>query len=118
MSYKKDDGILVVAFEGAHLDAKNSSQCKQYILDLIKQKQTYLMILDLHELKFIDSSGLGTFLSLLKDLHAHEGELKLAEMTKTVRTVFELVCMHKIFDIFPTVEDALKEMKEHLATKK
>ena len=118
MHHKKEDGILVVTFEGDHLDAKNSAQCKEYIVDLIKHKQIYSIILDLHMLKFIDSSGLGTFLSLLKELHAHEGELKLAEMSKTVRTVFELVCMHKIFDIFPTVEDALKAMREQMSSKK
>lgn len=118
MRYKKENGSLVIIFEGDQIDARNSAQCKEYILDLLKREQIYSIVLDLHRLKFIDSSGLGVFLSLLKELHAHEGELKLTEMNKTVRTVFELVCMHKIFDILPTVEAALKEIREHTSSRK
>lgn len=118
ISHKNKHGVLVITFDGDHLDAKNSAQCKEYVLDAIKREQTYSVIFDLHLLKFIDSSGLGMFLSLLKELHTHGGELKLAEMSKTVRTVFELVCMHKIFDIFPTVDAALKALQEQLSTKK
>lgn len=118
ISHKNKHGVLVITFDGDHLDAKNSAQCKEYVLDVLKREQSYLLVFDLHLLKFIDSSGLGMFLSLLKELHTHGGELKLAEMNKTVRTVFELVCMHKIFDILPTVDEAVKVLQEQLSTKK
>jgi anti-sigma B factor antagonist len=65
------------------------------------------VILDLGRLRFIDSSGLGAMLSCLRQLNAAGGDLKLCGMSKAVRAVFELVRMHKIFDIYGTREQAV-----------
>ena len=58
------------------------------------------VVFDLRELRFVDSSGLGAILSCLRQLNGKGGELKLCGMTKPVRALFELVRMHKIFDIY------------------
>jgi len=66
------------------------------------------VVFDLRELRFVDSSGLGAILSCLRQLNAKGGDLKLCEMTKPVRALFELVRMHKIFDIYVTRGEALR----------
>jgi anti-sigma B factor antagonist len=68
------------------------------------------VVFDLRELRFVDSSGLGAILSCLRQLNAKGGDLKLCEMTKPVRALFELVRMHKIFDIYVTKEQALRAL--------
>jgi anti-sigma B factor antagonist len=65
-------------------------------------------VIDLSRLRFVDSSGLGAFISCLRKLNAKGGDLKLCGMSKQVRAVFELVRMHRIFDIFGTREEALR----------
>jgi anti-sigma B factor antagonist len=62
---------------------------------------------DLSHLRFVDSSGLGAMLSCLRQLNATGGDLKLCGMSKAVRAVFELVRMHRIFDIYDTRELAV-----------
>jgi len=62
----------------------------------------------LGRLRFVDSSGLGAFISCLRKLNAKGGDLKLCGMSKQVRAVFELVRMHRIFDIFGTRDEALR----------
>jgi anti-sigma B factor antagonist len=53
----------------------------------------------------------GRFISCLRKLNAKGGDLKLCRMSKQVRAVFELVRMHRIFDIFDifgTREEAVR----------
>lgn len=111
ISHHTQNGVLLVTLEADHLDAKDSPVFKQKILDLLANEDVDRVVFDLHRLKFIDSSGLGAFLAILKALHGKGGELKLSGMTKTVRTVFELVCMHKIFEIFNSADDALRSFQ-------
>ena len=66
------------------------------------------IVFDLSRLAFVDSSGLGAFLSCLRHVHAKGGDLKLCSLLPPVRTLFELVRMHKIFDIFNNRDEALR----------
>jgi anti-sigma B factor antagonist len=51
---------------------------------------------------------LGAFISCLRKVNAKGGDLKLYGMSKQVRGVFELVRMHRVFDILATREDAIR----------
>ena len=66
------------------------------------------LVFDLSRLRFVDSSGLGAFLSCLRHVNAKGGDLKLCGMSKPVRAVFELVRLHRIFDILGTREEAVR----------
>ena len=84
------------------LDASNAGEFKRDIAPVL-QANTKL-VLDLSRLRFVDSSGLGAMLSCLRQLSAKSGDLKLCGMSKQVRGLFELVRMHRIFDIYGTQE--------------
>jgi anti-sigma B factor antagonist len=88
------------------LDASNSGEFKRDIAPLL-QSHTKL-VLDLRQLRFVDSSGLGAMLSCLRQLSAKGGDLKLCSLSKQVRALFELVRMHRIFDIYGTKEEAVR----------
>ena len=66
------------------------------------------IVLNLSRLRFIDSSGLATVLSCLKRVNARGGDLKLCGLSRSVRTLFELVRMNRIFDLFATPEEAVR----------
>lgn len=104
--------VLVITPNSPTLDAKDAPDFKEKVITLIGQQSTHNVVLDLHQLNFIDSSGLGSFLSVLRTLHTQGGELKLARMNKPIRTMFELVSMHKIFEIFNSTEDAIRSFKK------
>src|SRR5579884_4319119 len=102
ISMEKMDGVAVAAVPVEELDASNSAEFKRDMGPVL-QSQTKL-VLDLSHLRFVDSSGLGAMLSCLRQLSASGGDLKLAGMSKQIRALFELVRMHRIFDIYPTRE--------------
>ena len=102
------DHILIITLEGESLDAGYASEFKEKVINLLASVKIYNVVFDLSQVRFIDSSGLGVFLSLLRFCSQHNGELKLASLNKTVRTMFELVSMHKIFEIYNTTEEAVQ----------
>lgn len=105
------DNKLLITPEFERLDAKNSLEFKMKIMNLINKAEKYQIVMDLHRLSFMDSSGVGVFLALLRFLNNVGGELKICSITQPVRTILELVSLHKILDIYQTPEDALNSFK-------
>jgi anti-sigma B factor antagonist len=97
--------IVTVTFQDESLDAGSSKDFRDSIAPILEAHSK--VVFDLTSLQFVDSSGLGAILSCLRKLNAEGGDLKLACVSKPVRTLFELVRMHKIFDIFNTREEAM-----------
>ena len=105
VTIEKVNGIAIVELPGDILDASNVKEFKRDITSIIEHENK--VIFDMHHLQFVDSSGLGSILSCLRSLNAKGGDLKLCSMSKSVRVLFELVRMHRIFDIYNTREEAL-----------
>ena len=100
----RDVAVALVAVD--ELDASNVAEFKRDMAPVLESHRK--LVLDLSRLRFVDSSGLGAMLSCLRQLSANDGDLKLCSLRGPVRTVFELVRMHRIFDIYPTPEDAVR----------
>jgi anti-sigma B factor antagonist len=98
--------VSVAKIPTEELDASNAPEFKRVITPIV-EKNTKL-VLDMSRLNFVDSSGLGAILSCLRQLSAKGGDLKLCCLTKQVRAAFELVRMHRIFEIYPTREEAVR----------
>ena len=105
---KKDD-VVVARIPVADLDASNSNEFKHDIAPVLESGDK--VVIDLSSVRFVDSSGLGAMLSCLRQMTAKGGDLKLSGMSKQVRATFELVRMHRIFDIFDTSEEAMLSFK-------
>ena len=102
----KMDDVAVAVVPVDELDASNAGEFKRDIAPVLEANTK--LVLDLSRLRFVDSSGLGALLSCLRQLSAKGGDLKLCGMSKQVRALFELVRMHRIFDIYGTREEAVK----------
>jgi anti-sigma B factor antagonist len=106
LAIEKVGNVAVTAVPVEELDAGNAGEFKRDIAPLLDAHAA--VVLDLSRLRFVDSSGLGAFISCLRKLNAKGGDLKLCGMSKQVRAVFELVRMHRVFDILSTKEDAVR----------
>jgi anti-sigma B factor antagonist len=98
--------VAIVAPRVDFLDAGNAREFRRAFAALIEPGAR--MVLDLSRVEFIDSSGCGAILSSLKQLTTVGGELKLCAVTGPVRSLFELICLHKVFDILNTREEAVR----------
>lgn len=100
------EGVTIVKIPVERLDASNSKQFKKEMEPVLRANNR--IVLDLTAVRFMDSSGLGAVLSSLRTATAAGGDLKLCSMRDSVRALYELVRMHRIFDIVPTPEDAVR----------
>jgi anti-sigma B factor antagonist len=106
MAFDTVGNVVVAVVPVEELDASNAAEFKRDIAPLLDASAR--LVLDLSRLRFVDSSGLGAFISCLRKLNAGGGDLKLCGMSKPVRAVFELVRMHRVFDIVATREEAVR----------
>lgn len=97
--------VAVVTLPLGDLDASNAPDLKRDAGPLVEAYQK--LVFDLSQLRFVDSSGLGALLSCLRKVNARGGELKLCSLSKQVQSVFELVRMHRVFDIHATRDGAV-----------
>lgn len=100
------DGITVVTPVVDHLDASNAKDFKLATVRVLEGKSR--AVINLNEVSFIDSTGLGAILSCFRRINTDRGELKLCCMSKPVRTLFELVRMNKVFEIYGSEEEAIR----------
>ncbi len=64
------------------------------------------VIMDMQQVDFMDSSGLGLLVAFLKRMTLRSGDLKIVGLQPGVRIVFEITRAYKMFEIFDTVEEA------------
>lgn len=99
------DGHTVITLQETRLDAAIADQFKTTMMDLVQSGQRQL-VLDLATVDFIDSSGLGAVVSVLKGV-GKDGSLKLCQLQDGVMSIFRLTRMTQVFSIHPSAEDAL-----------
>lgn len=102
---KKDVTIIFVREE--RLDAHNSGDLKAELAGLFEGNEKNILV-DLKDVRFIDSSGLGALVSGFKNAISHQGNLKLSGLQPQVKSMFELTRLHRVFEIFNTAEEALE----------
>lgn len=98
-------GGIIIKINIDTLDFNNVKDFKSEIQAVLQNQK--LVLIDMQSLDFVDSSGLGALLSVLRTVNDNGGELKLYDMKKPVRALFELVRMHRIFAIYNTKAEAL-----------
>ena len=102
---EKVGDVVVLLLPMDELDASNSAEFKRDIAPLFAERAK--VVLNMSRLRFVDSSGLGALLSCLRIAMANGGSLKLCEMSAQVRSLFDLVRMNRIFDIYGTQAEAV-----------
>lgn len=99
------DGITVGKIDSRMLDASTVEGFREAIKPLLADKAR--LVLDLSKVEFIDSSGLGALVASLRQAHTNGGEIKLSGLSKSARALFELVRMHRVFEVFNTPDEAV-----------
>ncbi|WP_442756686.1 STAS domain-containing protein [Methylocystis sp. JAN1] len=101
----KQNGKTVIIVKEPRVDAHNSAELKDRILKILEGGERNLII-DLGEVEFIDSSGLGALLSGYKNASLHSSAFALAGLKPRVRSMFELTRLHRVFDIYSRLQEA------------
>lgn len=100
--------MLIVRVEEPRIDAAGAIQFKERMREVTADGPPRV-VLDLSSVGFLDSSGLGAVVAVMKLLMPAR-RLELAGLTPTVEKVFRLTRMDSVFAIHPTVPGALRDV--------
>jgi anti-sigma B factor antagonist len=105
LNIDRNEERSVLSVQEERIDAHNSGELKECLLNLF-EAGTRLLVVDLKDVRFIDSSGLGALLSGYKNANLRHARLVLAGVQPRVQSMFELTRLHQVFDIVARVEEA------------
>lgn len=106
LHYEENGATILIKVGEPRLDAHNSGELKNQMLRLFEEGKNNLVV-DLQEVRFVDSSGLGALVSGFKNASARNGNLKLCSLQPQVKSMFELTRLHRVFEIYSGTEEAL-----------
>ena len=102
---KKNEGDIDIFCLEGRLDLASAAELKEESREIIGKKNCKL-ILNLEAVNFINSSGLGALVSILKDTRGSQGEMKLSCLAPYVKEIFDITQLSNIFDICENDETA------------
>jgi anti-sigma B factor antagonist len=106
LKIEEKNDIVVIRVKEERLDAHNSGDLKLEMNRLFGEGRKNILV-DLEDVRFIDSSGLGALVSGFKNAISNQGNLKLASLQPQVKSMFELTRLHRVFEIFPSSTEAV-----------
>ena len=105
---EKINNINVVRFDNIdRFNALISEPVKEDIKSFFNNPGTKL-IFNLDGVRYIDSSGFGVFLSILKTASNNKGQFKICCIHPEVMELFKLLQLHNVFEIHNTLDDCIK----------
>jgi anti-sigma B factor antagonist len=105
LKIERKNSIVLINVKEERLDAHNSGDLKNEMLQLFTSGEKQILV-DLKDVRFIDSSGLGALVSGFKNAISHQGSLKLSSLQPQVKSMFELTRLHRVFEIYATAAEA------------
>ena len=101
------DGVNIVDCSGRITLGEGSVVLRDVVKDLLSKGQKKIL-LNLGDVSYIDSSGLGQLVSTFTTVRKQDGELRLFNLTNKVVDVLQITKLYTIFDIGNNEADALK----------
>ena len=106
-SYELVNGVGVVNLQGT-LMVTEAEAFRQSFTQWFAQATCRHVVVDMAKLDQLDSAGLGALVAAAQQVRDRGGDFKFAALQKRPRLVFEITRSYKLFDIFDTLDEALK----------
>lgn len=107
MFEKEVSGVTILHLAGNVTLGTESNQLRMKLKELLAEGKTRL-VLDLGEVKYIDSAGLGTLVAGFTSAQDQGANLKLANLTKRIKEQLHITKLVTVFDVYGSMEDAVK----------
>lgn len=117
MEVRKENGILCLKPQEKSLEGLNSREFKKKITDYINEGNK-IIVLNISNIEFMDSSGIGTLITILKLLSAQQGKIVFCEVHEAILRIFNLTRLDLVFQIFPNEKEAISALEPFTLTKK
>src|SRR3989454_11989595 len=102
--------VTVVELSGRITLGDGSALLRKTIRGLLEE-QRRMILLNLADVDYIDSSGIGELVSGYTAVKNQSGELKLLHLTKKVRDLLQITKLYTVFDVFSDEGSAIRSFQ-------
>ena len=102
----REKGPVTIVNLSGRLDLSTGTRLKEHVKDLLEQDRSNIH-LNMKGIDFINSSGLGALVSIMKEIRLRKGRLTLSDLANYVQEIFEITQLSHIFELFASEEEAL-----------
>jgi anti-sigma B factor antagonist len=105
---RRDKENISCLYVKGFLDAHTAPQFEEAIQKLVDEER-FKIIVNLGDLTYISSAGLGVFMGFIEDIRSKGGDLKLSNMTSKVFKVFDLLGFPNLYEIYEDENEAVQK---------
>lgn len=110
VNIEKKDKIDIISFSVSKINGLIIDEISESILKVFDNSNSKVII-NLKGVEYVDSSGFGCFLSIMRAARNNYGVLKFANPEPGITELFETLHLQTVFQIYPDVETCLKSFK-------
>jgi anti-sigma B factor antagonist len=104
ISRRDEEQISILSLSG-FLDAHTAPEFEKALAKLIAEKR-FNIVVEMKNLQYISSAGLGVFMGYIEDVRNNKGDIKLAEVPPKVYKVFDLLGFPSLYEFYDTTSEA------------
>lgn len=102
------DGVTVIRLRAREVDETKLQRLTHEFTELVEAMPGDRLVIDLSEVTFLTSTGIGAIIALQKKLHASGSNLKLCSLHPDIQSLFSITQVDRLFDIQPNADEAVK----------
>ncbi len=110
LSDREQDGVVVLAPKGKIMGGPDATLLHDKLYEYIEQDKKKVVI-DLAQVDWMNSTGLGILISGYTTLRNHDGVLKLANVTDKIQSLLTITKLVSVFEAHNSVDDAIKSFQ-------
>ena len=110
INFEKKDKIDIISFSVNNINALIVDEIRESILKIFDNPNTQVII-DMKGVGYIDSSGFGCFLSVMRAARNNYGVVKFANLEPGVSSLVETLNLHTVFQIYPDIDSCIRSFR-------
>jgi anti-sigma B factor antagonist len=104
----RQSGLATIVDVIGDITLYNSPQVRKVIIELLKDKHSPRVVINLQRVNYIDSAGVASLVEGLKLSRDLKSSFALFGLSRTAREVLELTRLIKVFEVYGTEEEAMQ----------
>lgn len=104
------DGVEIIDCNGRIVFGEEAAALRDHVKGALSQHKQ--IVLNLKNVSYIDSGGLGTLVGLFTSAHSAGGDIKLSQLTPRVGQLLQVTKLVTIFESYETDEAAVKAFRK------
>lgn len=104
INHRQEDQVQVFEVDG-EVDFHTSPELRERLQNVLEKKSNKILI-SLKKVRYIDSSGLATFVEALQKIKRYQGKLVISDIEPQVKSIFEIAKLDSIFAFAGSLQEA------------